>query len=286
MIKFYDVEIIDKSIERILWVCFKTKGAHNSVCFYTCVCYLPPQESSRMVDSVNIFDTLLGRIYLYGQNASFYVCGDFNSRSSNFQDFIPGIDGIPERHVTDFTPNKYGQQFCEFLIDANYCILNGRQNLIKNTYTFVSPTQGSSVVDYCVVPYEQLWNFDSFNVQSMCDLLKQSQLVDRINSPSSGSDHSLISWTFQVEDAKRPQKCDQQVNLKNIKECYKRSVPDDFLSTKTESLESVINKLSEGVECQDMIDKIYSELETVLKSEMMEQLDFKVITINWGMNNK
>ena len=171
-----------------------------------------------------------------------------------------------------------------FLIDANCCILNGRQNFIKNSYTFVSPTQGSSVVDYCVVPYEQLCNFDSFNVQSMCDLLKQFQLVDRINSPSSGSDHSLISWTFQVGDAKRPQKCDQQVNLKNIKECYKRSVPDDFLSSKTESLESVINKLSDGVECQDMIDKIYSE--TFLKSEMMEKLDFKVITIKWGMNNK
>ena len=118
----------------------------------------------------------------------------------------------------------------------------------------------------------------------MCDLLKQFQLVDRINSPSSGSDHSLISWTFQVGDAKRPQKCDQQVYLKNIKECYKRSVPDDFLSSKTESLESVINKLSDGVECQDMIYKIYSK--TVLKSEMMEKLDFKVITIKWGMNNK
>ena len=76
------------------------------------------------------------------------------------------------------------------------------------------------------------------------------------------------------------------VDLKNIKECYKRSVPDDFLSSKIESLESVINKLSAGVECQAMIDKIYSELETVLKSEMMEKLDFKVITYKWGMNNK
>ena len=111
VIKFYDVEIIDKSTEGILWVCFKTKGAYNSMCFYACVCYLPPQESSRMVDPVNFFDTLLGQIHLYVQNAWSYVCGDFNSRSSNFKDFIPGIDDIPERHETDFTPNKYGQHF-------------------------------------------------------------------------------------------------------------------------------------------------------------------------------
>ena len=124
----------------ILWICFKTKGAHNSMCFYACVYYLPPQESSRIVDPINFFDTLLGQTHLYVQNAWFYVCGDFNSRSSNFKDFITGIDDIPERHMTDFTPNKYGQHFCEFLIDANCCILNGRQNFIKNNYTFVAPT--------------------------------------------------------------------------------------------------------------------------------------------------
>ena len=87
VIKCYDVEIIDKSTEGILWVCFKTKGAHNSVCFYACLCYLRPQEFSRMVDPVNFFDTLLGQIHLYGQNASFYVCWDFYSRSSNFEDY-------------------------------------------------------------------------------------------------------------------------------------------------------------------------------------------------------
>ena len=284
---YYDIEIIDKTTEGILWICVKTKDKQNAVCFYACVCYLPPQESSRMVDPANFLDTLLGQIHMYGLNAPFYVCGDFNSRTSNLDDFIAGIDDIPERHVVDFTQNKYGQHFCEFLIDANCCILNGRQNSIKNSYTFVSPSQGSSVVDYCVVPYEQLCNFDSFNVQSMCELLEEFHLVNRICSASSGSDHSLISWKFDFKkEFNQLHKRDQQATIKSVKECYKRAVPSDFLSSKAELLENVINKLNHNVDCQATIDTIYSDLELVIKSEMMEKLDFKVTTIKWGVNNK
>ena len=81
-------------------------------------------------------------------------------------------------------------------------------------------------------------------------------------------------------------KRDQQATIKTVKECYKRAVPNDFLSSKTELLESVINKLNHNVDCQATIDTIYSDLELVLKSEMMEKLDFKVTTIKRGMNNK
>ena len=34
------------------------------------------------------------------------------------------------------------------------------------------------------------------------------------------------------------------------------------------------------------IDNIYSDLELVIKSEMKDKLDFKVINIKWGSNNK
>ena len=69
---YYDIEIIDKTTEGILWICVKTKDIQNAVCFYACVCYLPPQESSRMVDPANFLDTLLGQIHMYGRNAPFY----------------------------------------------------------------------------------------------------------------------------------------------------------------------------------------------------------------------
>ena len=41
-------------------------------------------------------------------HSSFYLCGDFKARISNFDDFISGVDFIPERHVVDFNSNKHG----------------------------------------------------------------------------------------------------------------------------------------------------------------------------------
>ena len=83
-----------------------------------------------------------------------YICGDFIARISNLDDFIAGVDSIPERHIVDFKSNKHGELLCYFLIDSNCCVLNSR-NFRKNDYTFLGP-QGASVVDYCIVPYEKI----------------------------------------------------------------------------------------------------------------------------------
>ena len=82
------------------------------------------------------------------------LCGDFNARISNFDDFIAGVDFIPDRHIVDFNYNKHGNDLVEFLINSNCCVLNGR-NYTSNDFTFIWP-QWASVVDYCIVPYEKL----------------------------------------------------------------------------------------------------------------------------------
>ena len=49
----------------------------------------------------------------------------FNSRSSNLDDYIAGVDSVPVRHVIDYKSNKYGDIFCEFLssvkAQVSYC---------------------------------------------------------------------------------------------------------------------------------------------------------------------
>ena len=55
-----------------------------------------------------------------------YICGDFNARISNLDDFIAGVDSIPERNIVDFKSNRHGELLCYFLIDSNYCVLTGR----------------------------------------------------------------------------------------------------------------------------------------------------------------
>ena len=57
----------------------------------------------------------------YCKDATFYICGDFNASSSNFQDFIECVDNKQDRNVVDFSSNKYGELLCDFLIDSNCC---------------------------------------------------------------------------------------------------------------------------------------------------------------------
>ena len=112
------------------------------------------------------------------QNHFFYMCGDFNERVFNLDDFIAGVDHIPERKVVDFSSNKHGELLCDSLIDSNCCILNGR-NFRSTNFTFLGP-QGASVVDYCIVPYENLNRFDNFEVILISDLMNSTEVLMRL----------------------------------------------------------------------------------------------------------
>ena len=169
----YDVVIEDDTIEGILWLKFVSKC--NKAELHTCVCYLPPHESSRNIDADDFFDNLICQMHQYCKKEIFYICGDFNARCSDFNDFIEGVDTIQSRHVIDFTSNKYGELLCDFLIDTNCCILNGR-NMTSNDYTCIK-SQGASVVDYCLVPHEDLDKFTQFKVHKVTDLINEIDII-------------------------------------------------------------------------------------------------------------
>ena len=130
--------------------------------FYTCVCYLPPNNSSRQVDVSEFFDSLLCNIYTFQNLGPLFICGDFNSRIGDNVDFISGVDDVIDRNVVDFSTNMYGDKLLTFLIDSNMCVLNGR-NYTHNDFTSIS-VKGSSVVDYCIVHQDNLELFSDFNV--------------------------------------------------------------------------------------------------------------------------
>ncbi len=108
----------------ILWIIWSSKL--SDLVFSVCACYLPRQGSTRNSDPEEFFDTLLSQVCMYQQLGVFYICGDFNSRIGCVQDYIEGVDQLPEREVFDFTRNQYGEKFEEVLISSNCCILNGR----------------------------------------------------------------------------------------------------------------------------------------------------------------
>jgi exonuclease III len=148
LLESYSVQIIDDNNDSILWIALH--GKFSDFCIKACVCYLPPENSTRAVNPVEFYDTLLTGIYEQQDDGVIYICGDLNSRCGDMLDFIVGVDDVPERDVVDFTTNKYGPILSEFLRDGNMCMLNGR-HFVTNDFTCIRP-QGSSVVDYCLLP--------------------------------------------------------------------------------------------------------------------------------------
>ena len=155
MFDVFDISVLDDTTEGILWLQFRHKS--DNFTLLPCVCYLPPENSSRRVDVNTFLDTLLVNMYAYQNLGSIFICGDFNGRCGDLEDFIPGADSIEHRDVVDQKTNYYGEILIEFLINTNMCILNGR-NCIKNDFTSVS-VKGLSVVDYCLVRHDALSTF-------------------------------------------------------------------------------------------------------------------------------
>ena len=224
----YSVQIEDDSIEGILWLKFVSK--FKKTVLHTCVCYLPPHESSRNVDADDFFDNLICQMHEYCQKEMFYICGDFNARYSDFQDFIEGVDTIQSRHVIDFTSNKYGELLCDFMIDTNCCILNGR-NMSSNDYTCIK-SQGASVVDYCLVPHEDLDKFTQFKVHTVTDLINEINIIDTIGPDTSKPDHSILTWKIDIDIIYKTDKHKDDKNYIEITK-FSRDIPTDFFARQT-----------------------------------------------------
>jgi hypothetical protein len=122
---------------------------------------------------VNIYLTIFWyfnhHVYEVQNSGPFFICGDFNSRCCDENDYITGVDDICPRDVVDFKCNTYCNTFIDFLIIIDCCILNGRK-FLNNDFTCIS-TKGCSVVDYCIVPYDYLNIFDKFCVTRANDLV-------------------------------------------------------------------------------------------------------------------
>ncbi len=75
-----------------LWITLKHKTTEFQI--NACFCYLPPDGSTWQVDAHAFVDALLAGIYEYQNNGTVLICGDFNSRCGDIDDFITGVDEL------------------------------------------------------------------------------------------------------------------------------------------------------------------------------------------------
>ena len=272
----YKVQVLDSEHEGILWL--KFYAPENEKSFNCCVCYVPPSDSTRSLKLTEFYDSLMCQIHTYCKDNNFFICGDFNSRLGDLEDFISGIYDVPERNIVGFHVNNEGERLCEFLINTDCCILNGR-NMIKNNYTFVGP-EGCSVVDYCIIPYEALDNFIDFSVELEKDIFNRANIIGTIGPEISHPDHSLLTWNFKIERHAEL----YQRNISFIK--YERNMLDDFLQSKQDEIKENIRRINEEISTQEHLDKVYLDFVSLVKDEMHDKLNHRTVKAVIGKNNK
>ncbi|CAC5399187.1 unnamed protein product [Mytilus coruscus] len=119
--KSFDVTLLDCSKDNILWIKLQEK---NQIYVSVCVCYLLPEGSSRRCDPETVFADLLYQIYMYQNEGTVCISGDFNSRIGYNTDFIEVVDRIPSREVIDITEKRKQlyMRFKERKVSCGLCI--------------------------------------------------------------------------------------------------------------------------------------------------------------------
>ena len=269
----FNVRVVDDTTDGILWVEFEDKTC-NRVAFYVCVIYLPPENSTRAVNVHEFLDTLMTQVYTIPHGNPFFLCGDWNSRCSDFVDFIPGIDLLPERQTVDYQYNMYGKLFTDFLVDINCCILNGR-NMEYNDFTFIS-TRGSSVIDYCVVPYETLNCYEKFHVHRTSSMIEETGNKGRYDQSRIMPDHSLLTWNFVLNSNYEYKGVENPIQKEFIKYDV-QNIPYDWLKSEiaVSEINRVISSLENSAASQCNINSMYNEFVDIIKAEMCSKLSYK-----------
>ncbi|CAG2254736.1 unnamed protein product [Mytilus edulis] len=271
----FTCSVLNDNYEDILWISLKCKNDINFV-IHLCVCYLQPERSSRGNIAQEYYDVLLSQIYLYSGCSNLFVCGDFNGRIGNLQDFDDKIDFIPEKSSIDDVRNAFGNYFLDFIKDAKLCVLNGRSEKDSDNYTYVSKT-GKSVVDYIAVPYADLNKYSKFKVQLISDILLLFDITPAAKATI--PDHSILSCSLSISDY--TSNYSENCNDSNV--CSKRrkynvcNVPNDIFANQrcTRAILSVIEQMENCLNVKNEIDKLYGNFVTVLHSEMDNHLPFK-----------
>ncbi|MES9880125.1 MAG: reverse transcriptase family protein [Sedimenticola sp.] len=280
MYNAFDISVLDDTGEDILWISLTHKFERHTIC--ACVCYLPPENSTRCVDASGFYDSLLANVCLYQDYGTVVICGDLNGRCGKLSDFIEGVDNLPERDILDYTTNAHGYSLIDFLINSNMCILNGR-NTHTNDFTSVS-TKGLSVVDYCLVEHGALKYFNDFRVLRVSEVINAGG-----HTPTALPDHSLLTWcmVFDCLDVLQPNASHSE-SSDNFVKYDVSSIPGDFLGSNDviANLHAAVYELETGLRTQSELDNAYEKLCSQIRQEMNLKLPHKSISASSTSNKK
>ena len=262
----YNVQVIDNCYDGIL--CIKFENVEDKSSFIVCSCYLPPENSPYGRDAVSFYAHLLSLIYLYKSAVNgFYICGDLNSRIGNMSDIVGDIDCMTDRTNIDVVINQHGKCLVEFLQEALFCTVNGRITVNSDGYT----SRGSSVVDYILVPHEQIDHCVSWKVLPCTKVIEENNLSHMLGNYCKLPDHSMLVLDVCMEQNHSRLQDNRRKEKTVIKKKYKlNQIPNNFMQSKIAQivLQDVIHQIQINNEKQEEVDNIYRILCMTVINEM------------------
>lgn len=226
---------------------------------------MSPEGSARGRDCDNFFSHLLTQVYPFEVDA-IYICGDFNNRIANKEDYIGDIDSVPPRTALDFSSNGHGELLLDFLRDSTCCVLNGRMNNNSDNFTSIS-VRGKAVGDYIITPHDCLESCVQFRVITPTDLMDSNNAacIDLIGERCHLPDHSVLMLNFKVG----VQIGEESLSVGATKRRH-RTLPDNFLSSEMcgSALLQLVRQLEALEITQNNVDSWYNQLCDYIISEM------------------
>ena len=170
---------------------------------------------------------------------------------------------MPSHRIVDSVKNHPGEALYDFLRSTGACIVNGRKG--KDAFSCVA-SRGSLVVDYCVVPCENLNLIEEFRVVTMAESIDEMKIRGEALSVP---DHSLLLWEVVMEAVETW--CDVEVEQVDTPESKMRhKVPAGYLEKDIGSIEKLVGKIRRMGRDQEELDAIYIELMNVMKSGLVQ----------------
>ena len=169
------------------------------------------------------------------------------------------------KHIIHIKHNSYGQLLIDFLVDCNLCMINGRSG--ENDFTNIN-TNGSSVVDYIIVPHEQLHKYYDLKVHTMTSVINSLNL----HGHNKTSEHSILQVVLRDKTVKnRP----DSKQVKTTKPLYNvNDISASFLNCETSfrRLSECIGRIEKALQDKNDVQSAYAEFIELLKVEMESKL--------------
>ena len=157
--------------------------------------YLPPENSFQGSDGDVVFNYIHALFYQYQDESDILLlCGYINARIGNVnEDF--NVFKIASRLTCDNITNGPGKQFLDFFYITMIYVFYGRFGSESNNFTSTS-TRGKGVVDYMVLPHDQLQFVNNFKIITMNEIssILKKYATDKCKLP----DHSILYFNVRM----------------------------------------------------------------------------------------